>query len=103
MCCYITNYGWGDQQKFIFDKPNGAMKGNLNSLFIQAKVNDIGVNKVLVDGNATVNLMPQSLLKKIGKCGTDLKPHNIVLSNYEGKDELYLAALLVNLVVGSAT
>ena len=46
---------------------------------------NIRVNKVLVDVGDVVNLMPQSLLKKIGKCGTDLKPHNIVLSNYEEK------------------
>jgi len=65
MCCYITNYGCGDGQKAIFEKPNGSMKGRLKPLFIQANVNDIGVNKVLVDGGATINIMPQSLLKKI--------------------------------------
>jgi len=44
------------------------MKGHLKPLSIQAKVDDIGVNQVLVDGGVVVNLMPQSLLKKIGKC-----------------------------------
>jgi len=62
-------------------------------LFIQAKVDDIGVNKVLIDGGVTVNLMPQSLLKKIGKFDTDLKPHNIVMSNYEGKTRHSLRAI----------
>jgi len=91
MCCYVTYYGRGDQQKAIFEKPNGHMKSHLKPLFVQGKVDDIRVNKVLVDGGGAVDFMPQSLLKKIGKCGTNLKPQNIVLSSYEGK----AASLLV--------
>jgi len=101
MCCYVTYYGCGDQQKAIFEKSNGCMKDHLKPLFIQAKVDDIGVNKVLVYGGAALNLMPHSLLKKIGKCGIDLIPKNIVLSNYVGKVEFLLGALQLNLIVGS--
>jgi len=79
------------------------MKGHLKPLFIQAKVDEIGVNKLLADGGVYVSLMHQSLLKKIGKCGTYLKPHNIVLSNYDGKVGFLLGALQVNLTVGSVT
>jgi len=39
------------------------MKSHLKPLFIQAKVDDIKVNKVFVDGASAVNLMPQSLSK----------------------------------------
>jgi len=42
-------------------------------------VDEIGVNKVLVDGGAAVNLMPQSLLKRIGKTDKDLKSHNVIM------------------------
>ena len=103
MCCYVTYYGWGDQQKAIFEKPNGHMKSHLKPLFVQGKVDDIRVNKVLVDGGAAVDFMPQSLLKKIGKCGTNLKLQNIVLSSYEGKAAFSLGALQVNFIVGSVT
>jgi len=103
MCCSVTEYGYGNQQKAIIEKPNGSMKSHLKPLFIQAKVDDTRVNKVLVDGGAAVNLMPQSLLKKIGKCDADLKPHNIVFSNYEEKIGFSLGALQVNLTVGSVT
>jgi len=58
---------------------------------------------VMVDGGDVVNLMPQYLLKKIGKCDTNLKPHNIVMSNYEGKAGFSLGALQVNLIVGTLT
>jgi len=87
----------------MFEKPNGPMKIHLKPLFTQANVDYIRVTKVLVDGGAAVNLMPQSLLKKIGKCGTDLKPHNIVISNYEGKTGFSLPSLQLNLTVGSVT
>jgi len=50
----------------MFEKPDDSMKSHLKPLFIQAKVDDIGVNKVLVDGGAAINLMPQSLLRRLG-------------------------------------
>lgn len=78
MCYYVTNYGCVEEQQVMFENPNGSMKSHLKPLFIQARFDNIGVNKVLVDGGATVNLMPSSLLKNIGKFDTDLKPYNIV-------------------------
>lgn len=61
------------------------MRKHLKPLFVQARIDDRAFNKVLVDGGAVVNLMSRSLLKKIGKFDADLKPHNIVLLNYERK------------------
>jgi len=60
-----------------------------------------GINKVLVDGGATVNLFPQSFLKRIGLFDSDLKPHNVVLTNYEGTTGNSLGAIEVDLVGGS--
>jgi len=72
-------------------------------LFIQAKINGVGVNKVLVDGGATVNLLPQSLLNKIGLVDSDLKPHNVVLTNYEEMTGKSLGVVEVELIVGSVS
>lgn len=58
---------------------------------------------MLVDGGVAVNLMPQSLLKKIGKFDTDLKSHSKVRSNYEGKAGHSLGAIQVKLIVGTIT
>jgi len=77
------------------------MDQHLKPLFIQAKINGVGFNKVLVDGGSTVNLLPQSILTKIGLCDTDLKPHNVVLTNYEGTLGHSLSAVKVGLVVGN--
>jgi len=90
---YFVNDGSGDNQKAIFEQLDDSMKNHLKPLLIQAKVDEVSVNKVLVDGGAAVNLIPRSLLKRIGKTDKDLKPHNVILSNYEGKAGHSLGAL----------
>ena len=40
---------------------------------------------MLVDGGVALNLMLYFLLNKIGKFDTDLRPYNMAMSNYEGK------------------
>jgi hypothetical protein len=77
MCYFVTNDGSEGNRKAIFEQPDDSTKDHLKPLFIQAKVDEIGVNKVLVDGGAAINLMPQSLLERIGKTEKDLKPHKL--------------------------
>ena len=97
------NDGCIENQHAIFEKPGYTMNHHLNPIFIQAKINGVGVNKVLVDGGATINLLPQSFLSKIGLIDTDLKPHNVVLTNYEGMTGNSLGAVEVELIVGSVS
>lgn len=52
-----------------------------------------------MDGGATINLMSHSLLKKITKYDTDLKPYNLVMSNYEGKTSYSLRVIQLDIVV----
>lgn len=95
----MSNSGVEDED-VVFKKHGEYMKKHLKPLFIWAKVDGVGVNKVLVDGGAAINLMPNFLLKKIGKKDIDLRPHNMVLSDYKGKTCKALAVLLVNIDVG---
>jgi len=95
--------GCVENQHAIFEKPDYTMNHHLKPLFIQAKINGVGVNKVLMDGGATVNLLPQSLLSKIGLVDIDLKPHNVVLTNYEGTTGNSLGAVEMELIVGSVS
>lgn len=53
------------------------------------------VNKVFIERGATINLMLHSLSKKTGKADKDLRPHNMVLSNYEGKTGHILCVMQV--------
>lgn len=74
-----------EEENSSFERLDEGMKQNLKPLFIWVKADGVGINKVLVDGGATINLMLHFLLKKIGKFDIDLRPHNMVLFNYEGK------------------
>ena len=76
---------------------------HLKPLFIIAKVDSKAVNKVFSDGGATVNLMAYSIFKRMGKTDEDLKPHNMVLSNYKGKTNNILDVIRVDLSVGSTS
>lgn len=77
------------------------MKNHLKPLLIRGKVENVGVNKILVDGRATVNLMSHCMLKTIWKDDTDTKPHNVVLSNYEGKVGTTIGVIQVDLTAGT--
>ena len=103
VCYYIMNNGAVEEQNAFFERPDEGMKNHLKPLFIRAKVEQHGVNKVLVDGGAAVNLMPRFMLKRIGMQDSDVRPHNMVLSNYEGKVGKTLGVIQVNLTVGSLT
>ena len=82
VCYYIMNNGTVEEQNAFFEHPDQSMKNHLKPLFIRGKVEGVGINNILVDGGEIVNLMPQFMLKRIGMFDTNIKPHNMVLSNY---------------------
>ena len=102
VCYYVMDNGAVEEQNAFFEYPEPAMQNHLKPLFIRAKVGTHGVNKVLVDGGAAVNLMPHFMLKKLGIQDVDIKPHNMVLSNYEGKVGHTLGVIQVDLTVRSS-
>lgn len=42
-------------------------------------------------------------MQKIGKADTDLRPHNMCLSNYEGKLDTTIGVIQVDMTVGMIT
>ena len=50
LCYYVMNDGQVTEQNVVFKKPDEEMKRHLKPLYIWAKVEDVGINKVLVDG-----------------------------------------------------
>lgn len=75
------------------------MNNHLKPLFTKVIVDNYGVNNFLVNIGAAINLMSYSLLSKIEKFDTDLKPHNMVLYNYEGKINHSLWEIQVDLAI----
>ncbi|WJX68287.1 hypothetical protein P8452_52674 [Trifolium repens] len=80
ICYYVMNNGCIEEQQATFERPNLGMKNHFIPLFIRAKVEGVGINKVLIDGGAAVNLMPLSMLPKIGKYDFESKANfNLLL------------------------
>lgn len=100
---YVMNNGCVEEQSSFFELPYEAMKIHLNPVFITGKVEDVPINNILVDCDATVNLIPHRILRRIGKYDADVKPHNMVLSNYEVKVGTTLEVIQVELTVGTVT
>lgn len=99
---YVIGNGVFEEQNAIFEKPDHEMMYHLKPIFIRARVDGVMVNKVVVNGGAVLNLTPHSLLQKLINSDRDLRPHNMVLSNYEGKPSCILW-VIQDLVVGSTT
>ncbi|XP_050914661.1 uncharacterized protein LOC127129548 [Lathyrus oleraceus] len=97
------NNGSVEEQNAFFKRPDKAMRTHLKPFFIRGKVENMGINKILVDGGAEMNLMLNFMLQKVGKFDTDLKPHNMVLSNYEGKIGSTLGVIQVDLTIETIT
>ncbi|WJX84315.1 hypothetical protein P8452_66904 [Trifolium repens] len=101
VCYYVMGNGCVEEQNAVFEKPDLGMKNHLKALFIRAKVNGVGVNRILVDGGAVVNIMPHFMLKKLGLFETDLHTHNVVLANYKGKIGHSLGAIQLEILTMS--
>lgn len=96
LVCYIVmNSGSIEELNDFFERPNEGMNNNKGQSEGYHNYN------ILIDEGATINLIPHFLLKKNKKYNTDPRPHNMVLSNYEGKMGHTLGVIHVELIVGS--
>lgn len=103
LCYYIMKDNSIDEDMVVFERVDMVMQKHLKPLFIIEKFENMRINKVLVDGGDFINIMPYSLLRKIGKFNTYLNPNNMVLSNYEGKTSKHLRVIQVEVVVVATT
>nr|KYP33636.1 hypothetical protein KK1_045501 [Cajanus cajan] len=77
------------------------MKDHLKPLLLTLMIEGVEVNKVLVDGGAAINILPQTILKCFGKTLAYLKPHNILISDYAGKSSQLEGMILLDAQIGS--
>ena len=66
----------------IFDKP--VKHRHLKALYMKDLVDGKPMNKMLVDGGASVNLMPYTTFRKLGKGPEDLMKTNMMLKDFGG-------------------
>ena len=88
-------------QQAIFDKP--VKHRHLKALYMKGFVDGKPMNKMLVDGGASVILMPYNTFHKLGKGPGDLIETDMMLRDFEGNTSKTRGAMNVELTVGSKT
>jgi hypothetical protein len=73
----------------------------LKALYLKGYINGHPVNKMLVDTSAAVNIMPYSVLHRLGRAVEDLIKTNVTLSDFNGQASEAQVVLNVDLTVGS--
>ncbi|RYR40345.1 hypothetical protein Ahy_A09g046081 [Arachis hypogaea] len=91
------DYAVEDEKAFAFmrpeveldylKRPTEKQNAHLRPLHVIAYMSGICVNKVLVDRGATISLLPERMLVKVGKHANDLIPTNISVTDYSGTVE----------------
>jgi hypothetical protein len=87
----------------IFEKPQAKNYKHLKALYLKGYINSQPLNKMLVDTGAVVNIMPYSVLHRLGRSAGDLIKTNVTLSDFNGQTSVAQGILSVDLTVGNKT
>jgi len=90
-------------QPIIFEKPKEKSYKHLKGLYLKGLIDGKPVNKMLVDTGAAVNLMPYSVLRRLGRSAADLIKTNVMLNDFNGQPSEAQGVLNVELIVGRKT
>jgi len=85
----------------IFDKP--VKHRHLKALYVKGLVDGKPMNKMLVDGGASVNLMPYTTFRTLGKGPGDLIETDMMLKDFGGNTSKTWGAINVELTIRSKT
>jgi len=55
-----------DLMTTMFEKPSDDERQHLKALFVKGKVDGQPMSKILVDGEAAINIMPYTIYRKLG-------------------------------------
>ena len=75
----------------------------MKGLYLKGFINGKPVNRMLVDTGAAVNLMPYSVLRRLGRSSADLIKTNMTLNDFNGQPSEAMGVLNVELTVGRKT
>jgi hypothetical protein len=76
---------------------------HMKPLFIRGHLDGTPIGHILVDGGASINILPLSLFKKLGHVEGDLKCTNLCLSGFTGDPTEAKGIICKELTVGSKT
>jgi hypothetical protein len=89
-------------ERAVFEEPKNSGT-YMKPLFIQGHLDGTPIRHMLVDGGASINIMPLSLFKERGHVKGDLKCTNPSLSSFAGDPTEAKGIICKELMVGSKT
>ena len=75
----------------------------LKALYMKGLVDGKPMNKMLVDEGASINLMPYTTFRKLGKGPGDLMETDMMLKDFRGNTSKTWGVINVKLTIGSKT
>jgi hypothetical protein len=78
----------------IFEKPRAKNYRHLKALYLKGYINGQPINKILVDTGTAINIMPYSVLCRLGRSTGDLIKTNVTLSDFNGQTSEAQASLM---------
>jgi hypothetical protein len=78
----------------IFEKPRAKNYKHLKALYLKGYINGQPINKMLVDTGVAVNIMPYSVLHRLGRSTGDLIKTNVTLRISTAKHQRHKASLV---------
>ena len=85
----------------ILDKP--AKHWQLKALYVKGVIDGKSMSKILVDGGVSINLMPYTTFRKLGKGPGDLIETDMMLKDFRGNASKTRGAMNVELTIRSKT
>jgi hypothetical protein len=86
----------------MFEKPENPTT-HMKPLFIRGHLDRTLIRHMLIDGGASVNILPLSLFKKLGHIEGDLKRRNLSFSGFAGDPTEARGIICKELMIGSKT
>ncbi|KAL3504148.1 hypothetical protein ACH5RR_033989 [Cinchona calisaya] len=71
--------------KVVLTRPNTEMVYHLKPLFVQGHLNRVPGARMKEDNGAAMNILPASMMNRLGKCIEDLILTNIMVSSFTGE------------------
>ncbi|KAM1735879.1 hypothetical protein ACFXTI_014052 [Malus domestica] len=71
--------------KMVFSRPRLTLASHLKPIYVTAHLEEVPFKKVLIDGEATVNVLPYKQMKKICRSEKDLIPTDLKVSSFFGE------------------
>jgi hypothetical protein len=96
----VAQFDFGPRPVF-FEKPREKNYKHLKAVYLKGYINGHLVNKMLVDTGAAINIMPYSVLRRLGCFAEDLFKTNVTLSDFNGQASEAQGVLNMDLTVGS--